>query len=221
VQGPVAATSSAWTPPRPSSSTAQKRPGAQPCRIRQDPRAAARDQRLTGGRDSPPARRRGSACLQPEARPMKFVKLCASPASRPSSSRPNSRSSGADRRRRPQRLRQVQSRRGPALGDGRELVQEHARLRHGRRHLRRLVRPPGPQHGRGHAHPRQQRPQAPPPASTTPTCSRSRAGSSARQARSTAINGKDVRARDVQLLFADARPAPARRRWCARARSAS
>ena len=48
----------------------------------------------------------------------------------------------------PERLRQVQSGRGAALGDGRKLVQEHARVRHGRRHLPGQRQPPGAQHGR-------------------------------------------------------------------------
>ena len=42
---------------------------------------------------------------------------------------------GPDRRRRPERLRQVQPARSAALGDGRDLAQEHARGRHGRRDL--------------------------------------------------------------------------------------
>ena len=63
-----------------------------------------------------------------------------------------------DRRRRPERLRQVQPRRGAALGDGRKLVQEHARVRHGRRHLLRLGDAAVAQHRRGDAVPRQWRP---------------------------------------------------------------
>jgi chromosome segregation protein len=43
-----------------------------------------------------------------------------------------------------------------------------------------------------------------PPPSTTPTIWRSAAGSSAKQGSNYKINAKDVRARDVQLLFADA-----------------
>ena len=49
-----------------------------------------------------------------------------------------------DRRRRPQWLRQVEPARGAALGDGRKLVQEHARVRHGRRHLLRHGAPAPP-----------------------------------------------------------------------------
>ena len=104
----------------------------------------------------------------------------------------------------PERLRQVQPRRGPALGDGRELAQDHARRRHGRRHLRRLRHPPGAQHRRGLAR-----------RSTTPTARRPAAFNDAdvlevsrrieREHGSTyRINGREVRARDVQLLFADA-----------------
>ena len=65
---------------------------------------------------------------------------------------------GPDRRRRAERLRQVEPRRGPALGDGREFVQEHARLGHGGRDLRRLRPPPVAQHRRGRAAARQFRP---------------------------------------------------------------
>ncbi len=52
----------------------------------------------------------------------------------------------ADRGDRPERLRQVEPRRGPALGDGGELAQEHAGLRHGRRDLLRLGRAGGRTH---------------------------------------------------------------------------
>ena len=65
---------------------------------------------------------------------------------------------GPDRRRRAERLRQVQSRRGPALGHGRELLQEHARLRHGGRDLRRLRPPALAQHRRSRPDARQFRP---------------------------------------------------------------
>jgi chromosome segregation protein len=107
-----------------------------------------------------------------------------------------------DRRRRAEWLRQVEPCRGAALGDGRELLQEHARVRHGRRHLLRL-RPRGPR--------------ATPP--------KSRCSSTIRPHRAAAfndadelqvsrriereagsvyrINGKEARAKDVQLLFAD------------------
>ena len=43
---------------------------------------------------------------------------------------------GTDGRRRAERLRQIQSRRGPPRSDGRELPQEHARVRNGRSDLR-------------------------------------------------------------------------------------
>ena len=65
---------------------------------------------------------------------------------------------GPDRRGRPERLRQIQSRRGASLGDGRELVPEHARVRHGRRDLLGQRQPSGAQHRRGHSRHRQCRP---------------------------------------------------------------
>ncbi len=65
---------------------------------------------------------------------------------------------GLDRRRRAERLRQVEPRRGSALGDGRKLVQEHARLGHGGRDLRRLRQASLAQHRRGRAPARQLRP---------------------------------------------------------------
>ena len=111
---------------------------------------------------------------------------------------------GPDRRRRPQWLRQVESRRGPALGDGREFVQEHARVRHGRRDLLRLRQSPGAQcRGSGARH--RQRDRAPrPPPSTTRRFWKSREKSSAQEGSTYRINHKEVRARDVQILFADA-----------------
>ncbi len=60
-----------------------------------------------------------------------------------------------DRRRRAERLRQVEPCRSVALGDGGELLQEHARVRHGRRDLLGLRKPPGAQHCRSRALPRQ------------------------------------------------------------------
>ena len=62
---------------------------------------------------------------------------------------------GPDRRRRPERLRQIESRRGAALGDGRKLVQEHARLGDGRRHLLRRRRAAVAQPRRGRPDARQ------------------------------------------------------------------
>ncbi len=58
---------------------------------------------------------------------------------------------GADGNRRPERLRQVQHRRGPALGHGRELGPRIARDRDGRRHLRGLGLPRSLRPGRGRA----------------------------------------------------------------------
>ena len=80
----------------------------------------------------------------------------------------------------------------------------HARRRHGRRDLRRHRQPAGAQHRRSDADrsttPTARRRRS----STSTTRSRSRAASSARRARLYRINGREVRARDVQLLFADA-----------------
>ena len=108
-----------------------------------------------------------------------------------------------DRHRRAERLRQVEPCRGAALGDGRKLLQEHARVRHGRRDLFRLRHAPGPQHRRSRRS-SSTIPTAPRrPPSTMPTNCRCRAASSARPARVYRINGKEARAKDVQLLFAD------------------
>ena len=64
---------------------------------------------------------------------------------------------GTDRHRRAERLRQVQPRRGAALGDGRSVGQAAARRRDGRRDLRRLRQPAGAQPRRGRADHRQRR----------------------------------------------------------------
>ena len=93
--------------------------------------------------------------------------------------------------------------RGPALGDGRKLAQEHARLGHGRRHLLRHRHPPRPQPRRGHHHPRQCGRLAPVGFNDSDAIEVARRidrerGSTYR------INGREARARDVQLLFADA-----------------
>ena len=108
-----------------------------------------------------------------------------------------------DRRRRAERLRQVEPRRSPALGDGRELVQEHARLRHGGRHLLRLRQAPLAQQRRGRARAHNSDRRAPAAFNDSETIEVTRRierdnGSTYR------VNGKEVRARDVQLLFADA-----------------
>ena len=113
---------------------------------------------------------------------------------------------GPDRRRRPQWLRQVERARGDTLGDGRILAQVDARRRHGRRHLRRHRR-----RGRRAISPKSRcsssaRPRTCPATSTlapvgdveiTRRIERG-AGSAYR------VNGRDVRAQDVALLFADA-----------------
>ena len=109
----------------------------------------------------------------------------------------------ADRRGRAERLRQVEPGRGAALGDGRDLAQVDARRRHGRRDLRRHQQPAGAQHRRsGDAH-RQRDRKAPAQFNEHETLEVSRRierekGSIYR------INGREVRARDVQILFADA-----------------
>ena len=65
---------------------------------------------------------------------------------------------GPYRRRRSERLRQVEPCRSHPLGHGRELVQEHARLRHGGRHILGFGPPPVAQYRRGRARHRQFRP---------------------------------------------------------------
>ena len=77
------------------------------------------------------------------------------------------------------------------------------------------------QHRRGDAVPRQQRPHARRPPSTTPMNCRSRAASSAKPGSVYRINGKEARAKDVQLLFADQSTGARSPRWSARAVSAS
>ena len=79
----------------------------------------------------------------------------------------------------------------------------HARRRHGRRHLLRHRDAAAAQHRRGHAVHRQCRPPAPAEFNEPTTLEVTRriereAGSVYR------VNGREVRARDVQLLFADA-----------------
>ena len=111
---------------------------------------------------------------------------------------------GPHRHRRAERLRQIQSGRGDALGDGREFVEKHARVRHGRRDFLRRRR-----HG-PRATWRKSR-------SSSTIAARVRAGAfndadtievSRRIEREAGsayrVNGREVRARDVQLLFADA-----------------
>ncbi len=65
---------------------------------------------------------------------------------------------GIDRRRRAERLRQVEPRRSAALGDGRGLPQGDARRRHGRRDLLRQQQSRAAQHRRSGDDDRQQRP---------------------------------------------------------------
>ena len=104
----------------------------------------------------------------------------------------------------PERLRQVQHARSAALGDGGQLGQGHARRRHGRRDLRRHRRAALAQPCRGDADDRQRRPHRAGARSTTIPSSRWCAASTGAQGSTYRINGAEVRARDVQLLFADA-----------------
>ena len=80
---------------------------------------------------------------------------------------------------------------------------------------------PGPQHGRSDAGPRQFDRTAPADLNNADLLEVTRRIE--REAGSIySVNGREVRARDVQLLFADASTGcDLRRRWCARARSAS
>ena len=82
--------------------------------------------------------------------------------------------------------------------------QAHARRRDGRRDLRRHRQPPGAQHRRGARCSLDNADRRRPRSSTTRTSSRSRAASSAATGSAYRVNGREVRARDVQLLFADA-----------------
>ena len=127
---------------------------------------------------------------------------------------------GAHRRRRAERLRQVEPRRGAALGHGRDLAQEHARLRHGRRDLRRLGEPAVAQHGRSAPRDRQRRRARRPRRSTTRRSSTSRAASSARRARPTASTAARCAPATCSCCSPTPRPARARRPSSARARSA-
>ena len=103
----------------------------------------------------------------------------------------------------PERLRQVQPGRGAALGHGRDIAQVAARRRHGRRDLLRHRRRPAA------TTPRSQSTSTTPratrrPNSTSTIRSTCRAASSAMQGSTYRINGREVRARDVHILFADA-----------------
>ena len=105
----------------------------------------------------------------------------------------------ADRRRRPQRLRQIQPARSDPLGDGRIQPQVAARRRHGRRDLRRHRNAAAARLRRSldPARARQRRGRRRGESEVTRRIERG-AGSAYR------IDGRDVRAKDVALLFADA-----------------
>ena len=127
---------------------------------------------------------------------------------------------GAHRDRRPERLRQVQSRRGAPLGDGRELLQEHARLRHGRRDLLGLRQAADAQHRRSGAAPRQFGPARPRRLQRAPSRSRSPGASSASRARPIASTARKCAPATCNCCSPTPRPAPARPPSSGRARSA-
>ena len=107
---------------------------------------------------------------------------------------------GPDRGRRPQRLRQVQPARSDPLGDGRIQPQVAARRRHGRRDLRRHRDAAAARFRRSldPARARRRTTTATPRESEVTRRIERGAGSAYR------IDGRDVRAKDVALLFADA-----------------
>ena len=119
----------------------------------------------------------------------------------------------------PERLRQVEPRRGAALGDGRELVQKHARVRHGRRHLFRAPASARPATSRRSASRSTMRAAPRPQPSTMPTSSRSPAASSASRARPTASTAARCAPATCRSCSPTPRPARAHRRWSGRARS--
>ena len=104
---------------------------------------------------------------------------------------------------RAQWLRQIQFGRGAAMGDGRDLRQTHARRRDGRRHLRRHRRTAVAQCRRSRLALDNAEHNAPKPydeVSEIEIVRRIERGTGSDYR----INGREVRARDVQLLFADA-----------------
>ena len=127
---------------------------------------------------------------------------------------------GPDRRRRAERLRQVESGRGAALGDGRDVVQEHARLRDGGRHLRRLRPASLAQQRRGRPRARQFRPPRAGRVQRRRDDRGLRAASSASRARPIASTAARCAPATCSSCSPTLRPARARPRWCARARSA-
>ena len=127
---------------------------------------------------------------------------------------------GTDRRRRTERLRQVQPRRSDALGDGRSLPQGDARRRHGRRHLLRQQRPRAAQHRRSGDDASTTAPAPRPPSSTATTRSKCRAGSNATRARPIASTAARCAPATSRSCSPTPRPARARRRWSTRDASA-
>ena len=136
--------SSTSAPPRPSSSTARPMPATAPstssprsstrcCRSEAFPRAPAEARRPGRAAPCPNMLRAAFGNDQTSRQRLQVVLRSGRAAAR----------GRAHRHRRPERLRQVQHRRGAALGHGRELGQGPARRRHGRRHLQRLGGAPG------------------------------------------------------------------------------
>ena len=198
---------------RPSSSTAKKKPGEQSLEdIEKLHRRLIADGRPCGGADAaPPDGELAREVHAPARSRLQVLRRADRIPDR----------AGPDRRRRAERLRQVEPGRGAPLGDGRELLQEHARLGHGRRHLLGQRQPAGAQYGRGDRSPSTMPTARRPPPSTTPSCSRSPAASSARPDRSTASTAATCGRATSSCSSPTPRPAPIRRRWSARAGSAS
>ena len=126
-----------------------------------------------------------------------------------------------DRRRRPERLRQVEHPGSDALGDGRKLRQGHARRRDGRRHLLRHRRAALAQPRRGRAVHRQRRPRRARPSTPTTRCWRWCAASTAAPARPSASTAARCARATCSCCSPTPPPGPIRRRWCARGRSAN
>ena len=109
---------------------------------------------------------------------------------------------GPDRDRRPERLRQVQRGRGAALGDGRKLAPATCAAARWR-----TSSSPAPPRGRRATSPRSRststRPPAEPRRHSRTAGARNQPPHRARRGQRLPVNGREVRARDVQTLFAD------------------
>ena len=190
-------------PRRPSSSTARSSKGRS--RLRNWTR---RSRRCSSGFDAPARAPASEACAH-EGQP--------APPARVQVLRRRHRHpdpAGRHRHRRPERLRQIQSRRGAPLRHGRKLLQGDARRRHGGRDLLRLRRPSVAQHGGGDAVRRARRGRG----AGAPSRSRSRAGSSASSDRATASTGARCAPATCRSSSPTPRPARIPRRSSARAR---